>query len=78
MKNTDSVFRQDPLPLASRLGKHAWIVPVLLVVLNAVLTLPEVLSEQIYPWDDSLYAANGVFFLTLFQHLPDVIASPMA
>ena len=60
-----------------RFNRYAWLLPVILVVLNAILTLPEVLTERIYPWDDALYAANGTFFLTLFQNLPAVIADPM-
>lgn len=58
--------------------RHAWLPLVVLVALNALLTLPEVLAERIYPWDDALYAANGTFFLTLFQNLSAVIADPMA
>ena len=62
----------------SLLSRHAWLAPLILVVLNALLTLPEILTERIYPWDDALYAANGTFFLTLFQSLPAVIADPMS
>lgn len=61
-----------------RLDRYAWLLAFVLVALNSILTLPEVLTERIYPWDDALYAANGTFFLTLFQNLPAVVADPMA
>lgn len=64
--------------LPNRFVRYAWLLPVVLIALNAILVLPETLSERIYPWDDSLYAANGAFFLTIFQNLSEVLANPMA
>lgn len=66
------------LARADELSEHAWLPLLLLVALNTFITLPEVLMQRLYPWDDALYAANGIFFLTLFQNLPAVIVDPMA
>ncbi|MBK8893857.1 MAG: glycosyltransferase family 39 protein [Propionivibrio sp.] len=72
-----SPLLKNLLARADKLIHYAWLAPVFLVLLNAFLTLPEVLMQRLYPWDDALYAANGIFFLTLFQNLPAVIADPM-
>ncbi|MBI4707318.1 MAG: glycosyltransferase family 39 protein [Candidatus Omnitrophica bacterium] len=49
----------------------------ILVVLTAILLLPEVTEESLFPWDGSLYAANGQFFKTIFCNMKEVAFSPI-
>lgn len=77
MPSTSPATHPDIPATADRFNRYAWWLAIVLVAVNAILTLPEILTERIYPWDDALYAANGTFFLTLFQNLPAVVADPM-
>lgn len=78
MNDNNQVHASGSSVPATKSAILSWLFPLALVIANAILVLPEALVEKIYPWDDSLYAANGAFFLTIFQNLSDVLASPMA
>lgn len=53
-----------------------WLIP--LVLLNLILIAPEALRERIFPYDGALFAANGAFFLSIFEDLANVISSPVS